>query len=105
MQSEGLYAPIFSTSSCVVAGERRRDRVKVYAEVLHRLSATPLGLTELALFCRLNFSTMKECLDFMVAKGLVERVNASHSVKYVTTPRGAEFLQLAERIFNFVSNS
>lgn len=105
MQSGGLYTPIFSTSSHVVAGERRRDRVRVYAEVLHRLSATPLGLTELALFCRLNFRAMKECLDILVASGLLEQVNTSHSMKYATTPKGIEFLQLAERTFSFVSNS
>jgi predicted transcriptional regulator len=76
----------------------RRNKLEIYAEILRRLLADPLGITEIALFCKLNFSSAKEMVDYLVAKGLLETVVIENDQKYVTAPKGSLVLQDIEKV-------
>jgi predicted transcriptional regulator len=80
--------------------QRRRNKLEIYAEVLRRLLADPLGITEIALFCRLNFSSAKEIIDSLVAMGLLETVELEDDIRYATTRKGSLTLRDIERVSN-----
>jgi predicted transcriptional regulator len=84
----------------VVFMQRKRNKLEIYAEVLRRLLADPLGITEIALFCRLNFSSAKEIVDSLVGMGLLETVELEGNIGYATTRKGSLTLRDIGRVSN-----
>ncbi len=78
--------------------QRRRNKLEIYAEILRRLIADPLGITEIALFCRLNFSTAKEMVDYLISLGLLKAIEMEDDLRYATTRKGILSLQDIERV-------
>lgn len=78
--------------------QRRRNKLEIYAEILRRLLADPLGITEIALFCRLNFTSAKEMVDFLVSLGLLETVEMDDEMRYLTTRKGSLVVKDIEKI-------
>lgn len=76
----------------------RRNKLEIYAEILKRLLNEPLGITEIALFCRLNFSSAKEMVDYLVSKGLLELVVVGQASKYKTSEKGIDLLGTMEDV-------
>jgi len=76
----------------------RRNKLEIYAEILKRLMSEPLGVTEIALFCRLNFSSAKETVDFLISKGLLESVGFEGATKYRTSRKGSLVLGMLEEV-------
>lgn len=76
----------------------RRNRLEIYAEILRRLLADPLGITEIALFCKLNFSSAKDMVDYLVAKGLLEMVMVGDDPRYIATGKGFLVLRDIEKV-------
>lgn len=76
----------------------RRNRLEIYAEILKRLLADPLGITEIALYCKLNFSSAKEMVDFLVSKGLIATIAIEDDPRYATTRKGLLVLRDIEKV-------
>jgi len=85
--------------------QRRRNRLEIYAEIIKRLSTDPLGITEIALFCRLNFSSAKEMVDTLVSLGLLETIDVEGDLRYQATLKGSLVIQDIERVANLFQPS
>lgn len=80
----------------------RRTRVLICLEIAKRLSVGPLGITDLALLTRLNFSQTRHYLDEMLEANLVEERLRDEGRKYHLTKRGMLFLRSGETTIQFL---
>lgn len=80
----------------------RRDRFQIYVEIIKRLSASPLNLTEVSLLTGLNFGMAKTHLDYLLSVGLV-KPEAEERVRYSTTPKGRLFLEASQKALSYLN--
>ena len=100
----GAYPTLVVNSQGYVYDEVRirRDRIMIYVEIIKRLSASPLNLTELALVTGLNFGTTKARVDHLISMGLV-RTELEKSIQYSATAKGRLFLEASQKALSYLS--
>ena len=74
----------------------------IYVEIIKRLSASPLNLTELALVTGLNFGTAKARVDHLMSVGLV-RTELEKGTQYSATAKGRLFLEASQKALSYLS--
>lgn len=94
--------PMASKETYYVQG-KRRNSFEIYVQVLKRLSADPLGITMIALFCKVNFKSAKDYVDYLSSKGLIECVTIDRRICYRITPLGMKFLDSAEGTLRYLN--
>ena len=98
-------ASLFPLPKFGVFVQDRRNKLQIYAAILKCLLSDALGITEIALFCRLNFKSAKEMVDFLVAKGLLEAIVMEDDIRYATTPKGLLALHDIEKVTDLLQTS
>jgi predicted transcriptional regulator len=70
----------------------RRSKFEIWAEVLELCLRTRRTQTWLLRETRLKTSAIKETLQFLLSRNLIEQLNDEDIIKYHTTNRGEEVL-------------
>jgi len=70
----------------------RRNRFEIWAEVLEFCLRAKRTQTWLLRETRLKTSAIKETLQFLLSRNLIEELNEENITKYHTTARGEEVL-------------
>ncbi len=73
----------------------RRSKLETYLDILRVLAQKgPLKLTHIMHGANVNGGILKEYLDFLISRGLVEeRIVVKSKVVYITTQRGVTVLK------------
>jgi predicted transcriptional regulator len=71
----------------------RRNKFEIWAEVLEFCLRAKRTQTWLLRETRLKTSAIKETLQFLLSRNLIEELNEDNSIKYHTTTRGEEVLK------------
>lgn len=78
----------------------RRSKFEIWAEVLEFCLRSKRTQTWLLRETRLKTSTIKETLQFLLSRNLIEQNNEDDMVKYHTTERGKEVLKKFYTLIN-----
>ena len=76
---------------------RKRSRFRIYVEILELLRERPLSPFEVAFRLRLNAKRTRHYLEFLVERGVLERVEDDSKVKFSINPEGVALLEGAQR--------
>ena len=71
----------------------RRSKFEIWAEVLEFCLRAKRTQTWLLRKTRLKTSTIKETLQFLLSRNLIEQLNEDEIIRYHTTQRGEEVLK------------
>ncbi|MFX1574482.1 MAG: ABC-three component system middle component 2 [Promethearchaeota archaeon] len=71
----------------------RRSKFEIWAEVLEYCLRARRTQTWLLRKTRLKTSAIKETLQFLLSRNLIEKLNNEKGIKYQTTNRGEEVLK------------
>jgi predicted transcriptional regulator len=71
----------------------RRNKFEIWAEVLESCLRVKRTQTWLLREIRLKTSAIKEILEFLTSRNLIQQYNEDDLVKYQTTKRGEEVLK------------
>ena len=71
----------------------RRSKFEIWAEVLEFCLRAKRTQTWLLRETRLKTSVIKETLQFLLSRNLIEQINEGDTMKYHTTDRGEEVLK------------
>jgi predicted transcriptional regulator len=78
----------------------RRNKFEIWAEVLESCLRVKRTQTWLLREIRLKTSAIKEILEFLTSRNLIQQYNEDDLVKYQTTKRGEEVLKKFYTIVN-----
>ncbi len=78
----------------------RRSKFEIWAEVLEFCLRAKRTQTWLLRKTRLKTGAIKETLQFLLSRNLVEKLNEGDSIKYHTTDRGEEVLKKFYTLIN-----
>ncbi len=78
----------------------RRSKFEIWAEVLEFCLRTKRTQTWLLRKTRLKTSAIKETLQFLLSRNLIEQLNDEDIIKYHTTDRGEEVLKQFYTLIN-----
>ena len=78
----------------------RRNKFEIWAEVLESCLRVKRTQTWLLREIRLKTSAVKEILEFLTSRNLIQQYNEDDLVKYQTTKRGEEVLKKFYTIVN-----
>lgn len=85
---------IFNTSKSGYAmNSSRRSRFEIWSKVLEFCLRKKRSQTWLLRNARLNTSSIKETIQFLLSRDLIEELREGDIIKYHTTIRGEEALQ------------
>jgi predicted transcriptional regulator len=76
---------------------KKRSRFRIYVEILELLRERPLSPFEVAFRLRLNVKRTRRYLEFLVERGVVERVEEGSKLKFSVNPEGIALLEGARR--------
>ena len=76
---------------------KKRSRFRIYVEILELLRERPLSPFEVAFRLRLNVKRTRSYLEFLVERGVVERVEEDSKLKFRVNPEGIALLEGARR--------
>jgi len=76
---------------------KKRSRFRIYIEILELLRERPLSPFEVAFRLRLNVKRTRRYLEFLVERGVVERVEENSKLKFSINPEGIALLEGARR--------
>ncbi len=82
-------------------GLSRRNKFKIWAEFLEICAKTPRTQTWLRNNLGMTTSSVKEALQFLLARDLIEQVNNFGSIEYITTKKGTDALL---QYYNLITN-
>ena len=71
----------------------RRSKFEIWSEVLEFCLRKKRTQTWLLRKTRLKTSSIKETLQFLLSRNLIEQLNEDDTIKYQTTDRGEEVLK------------
>ncbi len=78
----------------------RRTKFEIWAEVLEFCLRTKRTQTWLLRKTRLKTSAIKETLQFLLSRNLIEQLNEDDIINYLTTDRGEEVLKRFYTLIN-----
>ena len=70
----------------------RRNKFEIWSEVMESCLRTPRTQTWLLREIRLKTLVVKETLQFLLTRHLIEEINDADGIKYQTTKKGEEAL-------------
>jgi len=79
----------------------RRNKFEIWAEVLEFCLRAKRTQTWLLRETRLKTSAIKETLQFLLSRNLIEQLNDDNVIEYRTTDRGEEVLK---KFYNLVND-
>jgi len=82
----------------------RRDKMMIIADILAALQSKNLKFTHLLYKSNLSHSRLKEYLDELLVKNLVEELQTKEGKRYHLTDDGAKFLAEYRRVNEFVKS-
>ena len=78
----------------------RRSKFEIWSEVLEFCLRAKRTQTWLLRETRLKTSAIKETLQFLLSRNLIEQINDDETTKYQTTERGEEVLKKYYTLIN-----
>ncbi len=82
----------------------RRDKMMIITDILAALQSKNLKFTHLLYKSNLSHSRLKEYLDELLVKKLVEELDTKEGKRYHLTDEGAKFLSEYRRVNEFVKS-
>jgi predicted transcriptional regulator len=82
----------------------RRDKMMIITDILAALQSKNLKFTHLLYKSNLSHSRLKEYLDELMGKQLVEELATKEGKRYHLTDEGAKFLAEYRRVNEFVKS-
>jgi len=82
----------------------RRDKMMIITDILAALQSKNLKFTHLLYKSNLSHSRLKEYLDELLVKSLVEELQTKEGKRYHLTDDGARFLAEYRRVNEFVKS-
>ncbi len=71
----------------------RRSRFEIFAEILKLASGEHVNITRIVYRANLNFKLAQIYLEYLVERGMIERLEIDGRIRYRTTERGREFIR------------
>lgn len=78
----------------------RRSKFEIWAEILENCLRKKRTQTWLLRNSRLKTSAIRETLQFLMSRNLIQQINDGDLVKYLTTGRGEEVLKQFYTLIN-----
>jgi len=82
----------------------RRDKMMIIADILLSLQTKPLKFTHLLYKSNLSHARLKEYLDELMSRNMVQEVQTKEGKRYILTEDGAKFYNEYRRVNEFVKS-
>jgi predicted transcriptional regulator len=91
------------TSILMTDSPKRRDKLVIMAEMV-TIAKRGTPKTRMMFEANLSFSQLNEYLTLLSNTGLIEKTSNHGKVIFQTTPKGLEFLEKQQQVFNLLND-